>query len=245
MLACKALAGLLLYPDESLIGALPEITAIMREADLPPTELDAILSFCDWLAAAELLDAQGEYVALFDGAPSLSLYLFGHVHGDSRERGQAMVDLVEDYRRMGLDMTADELPDFLPVFLEYASLHDPAQARVLLGEVAEVVSLLAGRLERRGTPYAAVLRAIEALGARQADREAVEARLAEGEPEDTPEALDARYEEVPVNFMEPAVADSACSKAAALVAQFSQDVPLRSAPSNPPAGTQEATSWIG
>ncbi|MDT8278708.1 nitrate reductase molybdenum cofactor assembly chaperone, partial [Roseomonas mucosa] len=180
MLACKALAGLLLYPDEALIDALPEITVILRETDLPPTELDAVLRFCDRLAASELLDAQGEYVALFDGAPSLSLYLFGHVHGDSRERGQAMVDLIEDYHRMGLDMTADELPDFLPVFLEYASLHDPTQARVLLGEVAEVVSLLAGRLERRGTPYAAVLRAIEALGARKANREAVEARLAEG-----------------------------------------------------------------
>ncbi len=104
-------------------------------------------------------------------------------------------------------------------------MHEPEQARALLGEVAEVVSLLAGRLERRGTSYAAVLRAIEALGDRRADREAVEARLAEEEPADTPEALDARYEEAPVNFMEPAVADSACSKAAALVAQFSRDLP--------------------
>lgn len=228
MLACKALAGLLLYPDGVLIAALPEIAAILREAGLPPPELDAVLAFCDRLAAAGLLDAQSEYVALFDAAPSLSLYLFGHVHGDSRERGQAMVDLVEDYRRMGLDLTADELPDFLPVFLEYASLHEPVQARALLGEIAEVVSLLAGRLERRGTPYAAVLRTIEALGARQADREAVDARLAEEEPADTPAALDARYEEAPVNFMEPAVADSACSKAAALVAQFSRDAPPRS-----------------
>lgn len=241
MLACKALAGLLLYPDENLIEALPEIRAILRDSTLPPAEQEAVLGFCDRLASMPLLDAQSEYVALFDGAPSLSLYLFGHVHGDSRERGQAMVDLVEDYRLMGLDMTADELPDFLPVFLEYASLHGPAQARALLGEVAEVVSLLAGRLERRGTPYASVLRALSALGSRQADREAVEARLAEGEPEDTPEALDARYEEMPVNFMEPAVADSACSKAAALVAQFSRDLPR-----NPPQQRdKEEAPWIG
>ena len=241
MLACKALAGLLLYPDEALIAALPEITAILREAGLPPAELDAVVALCNRLAAAELLDAQGEYVALFDGLPSLSLYLFGHVHGDSRERGQAMADLVEDYRRMGLEMAADELPDFLPVFLEYVSLHEPAQARALLGEIADVVALLAGRLERRGTPYAAVLRAVEALSARPADREAVDARLAEGEPADTPEALDARYEEAPVNFMEPAVADSACSKAAALVAQFSGDVPPRSRRPD----SQEDVPWIG
>ena len=242
MLACKALAGLLLYPDAALIEAVPEITAILRGAGLPPAELDAVLRFCERLAAADLLEAQGEYVALFDGTPSLSLYLFGHVHGDSRERGQAMVDLVEDYRRMGLDLTADELPDFLPVFLEYASLHEPAQARALLGEIAEVVSLLVGRLERRGTHYAAVLRAIETLGARQADRDAVEARLAEEEPADTPEALDARYEEAPVSFMEPAVADSACSKAAALVAQFSGGIP---GSGSPRSQTKEAPPWIG
>ncbi len=78
MLACKALAGLLLYPDDALIEAVPEITAILREAGLPPGELEAVLAFCDRLARAELLDAQSEYVALFDGVPSLSLYLFGH-----------------------------------------------------------------------------------------------------------------------------------------------------------------------
>jgi len=241
MLACKALAGLLLYPDAALIDALPEIKALLADAKLPEPESVAVIAFCDRLAATDLLMAQSEYVALFDAAPSLSLYLFGHVYGDSRERGQAMVDLVEDYRRMGLDMTACELPDFLPVFLEFASLHEPEQARSLLGEVADVVSLLAGRLERRSAPYAAVLRAIEALGARQADRAAVDARLAEEEPSDTPAALDARYEEVPVNFMEPAVADSACSKAAALVAQFSRDVPPRSRqPSR-----QETAPWTG
>ena len=241
MLACKALAGLLLYPDEALIGALPEITAILREAGLPQAERDAVVRLCDRLTAADLLDAQGEYVALFDGAPSLSLYLFGHVHGDSRERGQAMADLVEDYRRMGLDLSVDELPDFLPVFLEYASLHEPAQARALLGEIVDVAALIAGRLERRGIPYAAVLRAVEALGARTADREAVDARLAEEEPTDTPEALDARYEEAPVDFTAPAAADSTCSKAAALVAQFNSDIPPRSRRPD----TQEDAPWIG
>ncbi|HET7413141.1 MAG TPA: nitrate reductase molybdenum cofactor assembly chaperone, partial [Pararhizobium sp.] len=122
MLACKALAALLMYPDEALMAALPEISAVLREAALPPVERDAVLGLVDRIAAKDLLEAQSDYVALFDGAPSLSLYLFGHVHGDSRERGQAMVDLMEDYRRMGLELASDELPDFLPVFLEYASL---------------------------------------------------------------------------------------------------------------------------
>ncbi|MBV8911446.1 MAG: nitrate reductase molybdenum cofactor assembly chaperone, partial [Acetobacteraceae bacterium] len=191
------------------------------------SERDAVLRFCNQLGASELMQAQGEYVALFDAAPSLSLYLFGHVHGDRRERGQAMADLVEDYRRVGLEPAGDELPDFLPLFLEYASLHPPEQSRALLGEIAEIVALLAGRLEKRGTAYAAVLRAIEALAGRRADRQAVDARIEQDEPTDTPEALDAQYEEAPVTFMEPA-ADSECAKAASLVAQFSRDLPPRS-----------------
>lgn len=225
MLACKALGALLVYPDDTLIAALPEIVGILRDADLPLERREAVLAFAARLAEADPLEAQSEYVALFDANPSLSLYLFGHVYGDSRERGQAMVDLMDDYRRMGLDLRTDELPDFLPVFLEYASLHPPPKARALLGEIAEIVALLAGRLERRGTPYAAVFRAIETLGSRQADHEAVQARLADDQPTDTPEALDARYEEAPVDFMEPIVPDSACSKAAALVAAFSRDLP--------------------
>ncbi len=220
MLACKALAALLLYPDAGWLAALPEITALLGDAGLPPEEAAAIAAFCDRLGSMELMEAQGEYVSLFDRSPSLSLYLFEHVHGDSRERGQAMADLVADYSRAGLDMTADELPDFLPAFLEYVSLHPPAQARALLGEITDIVALLAGRLEKRGTGYAAVMRAIEALAARLADHEAVAKRLDEDVPDDTPAALDAKWEEVPVSFMEPALGGDDCPKTAALVAQF-------------------------
>ncbi|MBV8589316.1 MAG: nitrate reductase molybdenum cofactor assembly chaperone, partial [Acetobacteraceae bacterium] len=89
----------------------------------------AIVRFCGQLERLDLMAAQSAYVSLFDGVPSLSLYLFGHVHGDSRERGQAMADLVEDYRRAGLVLTGGELPDFLPVSLEYVSLHPAEHAR--------------------------------------------------------------------------------------------------------------------
>ncbi len=220
MLACKALAALLLYPDAGLIAALPEIRALLADAGLPPDHAAAIAAFCDRLASLELMEAQGEYVSLFDRSPSLSLYLFEHVHGDSRERGQAMADLVADYRQAGLDMTADELPDFLPVFLEYVSLHPPVQARCFLGEIADILALLAGRLEKRDSGYAAVMRALEALATRRADSEAVAKRLDEDVPDDTPAALDARWEEAPVSFMEPAPDGGDCPKAAALVAQF-------------------------
>jgi nitrate reductase delta subunit len=223
MLACKALAALLLYPDAELVAALPEIPALLREAGLPPAETAAVAAFCDRLGSLELMAAQSDYVALFDRSAALSLYLFEHVHGESRERGQAMADLVADYQRAGLDMTAGELPDFLPVFLEYVSMQPPAQARVLLGEITDIVALLAGRLEKRGSGYAAVLRAVEALAAQPADREAVAARIAEDKPDDTPAALDALWEEAPVSFMEPSATGESCPKAADLVAQFAPD----------------------
>ncbi len=242
MLACKAFAALLLYPDAELVSALPEISALLSNAGVPPGTAAAIATFCEQLAGSELMAAQGEYVSLFDRSPSLSLYLFEHVHGDSRERGQAMADLVADYERAGLDMAADELPDFLPVFLEYASLHPPDQARTLLGEIADIVALLAGRLEKRGSGYAAIMRAIEALSARRGDRAAVAARL-EGEvPDDTPAALDARWEETPVSFMEPASEGGDCPKAAALVAQFAPGTV--NGPDDRPSA-KERLPWIG
>jgi nitrate reductase delta subunit len=217
--ALKALAALLTYPGPDLVAALPEIEALLRGTGLPAAAEEPLLAFCGRLAKADPLAAQGEYVGLFDSSPSLSLHLFQHVHGDSRERGAAMAALVEDYRAAGLELAADELPDFLPVFLEFASTRPGPEARALLGEIADVVALLAARLEARGTGYAAVMRAIEALASRPADAEAVAARLAGDRPDDTPEALDASWEEAPVSFMEPAASGSGedCPKAAAMV----------------------------
>lgn len=220
MLAIKALSALLLYPDAGLRAVLPEVARALRAVPLPPTEREAVAAFCRTLAGQAPLSAQAEYVALFDGGRSLSLYLFEHVHGDSRDRGSALAALLDDYRAAGLEPSGDELPDFLPVFLEYASLHAEEEARALLGEVADILALLAARLEARGSGYAAVMRALESLAARPADREAVAARVAEDTPDHTPEALDAAYEETPVTFMEPAAPQTPCPKAAEIVARF-------------------------
>ena len=217
----KALAALLLYPEEGLRAAMPEVAAILRAPGLPP-EAGAAAEFAEPLAAAAPLEAEGAYVGLFDGAPSLSLYLFQHVHGDDRDRGAAMAALIDDYRAAGLELAGEELPDFLPVFLEYAATRpDEAEARALLGEISDIVALLALRLEGRGAAgYAAVMRALGALAARPADAEAVAARVAEDVPDHTPEALDAAYEEAPVSFMEPVAPNEPCPKAAEIVARF-------------------------
>lgn len=216
----KALAALLLYPDERLREVMPELAAILRAPNLPPLA-EGAAALAESIAAAAPLQAEARYVALFDNAPSLSLHLFQHVHGDSRDRGSAMAALIEDYRAAGMELDGEELPDFLPVFLEFAATRPELEARALLGEVADILALLAARLQRRGEPgYAAVFETLLGLSARGADAEAVAARILEDVPDDTPEALDAAYEEAPVTFMEPVSPSEPCPKAAEIVARF-------------------------
>lgn len=142
----KLIAALLSYPTADLLAALPDLRQEAR-AELHP--------LLDHLGEGDLIDAQEAYVNLFDRTRSLTLNLFEHVHGESRDRGQAMVDLKALYADAGLDIGVHELPDWLPLFLEYLSLRDEATARAYLGEIAHIVEALHERLVKRATPYAA------------------------------------------------------------------------------------------
>lgn len=224
MLTLKVLAALLVYPEQEMIDSLDEMGAILdREGLLPPAEREGVRVLMRHLRSVDLMDAQALYVSLFDQSRSLSLYLFEHIHGESRERGQAMADLVEHYRSKGLEVSAAELPDFLPLFLEFLSLQPLGEARPLLGEMADIVALLRIRLEQRRAPYAAALRALEVLSPRQPDEAAIREEVAGEKPDDTPEALDASWEDKPVTFgpEPPATAGaSGCPAAAAVVERF-------------------------
>lgn len=205
-LPTRALAALLCYPEEGLRAALPEVRAALL-AD-PATAGAAPLA--GHLATGDLLDRQEEYVALFDRTRGLALHLFEHVHGDSRERGPAMIALREQYMEAGLFPAENELPDWLPMMLEYASVV-PERGRQLLKDAAPILDLIHGRLASRGSPYALALRAALALAGVQPSSEVPEA------PEPTPEELDAAYEEAPVTFgpnADPAA--EACGSAPAL-----------------------------
>ena len=218
-LTLRALAALLGYPSAELKANIGEVrAAIIRDGALGSCDYAQLEPLLRRFAEDDLLDLQAAYCELFDRSRSLSLHLFEHVHGDGRERGQAMIDLGQQYIADGFYLEGGELPDFLPVFLEYASMHAQDEARALLGEVADILALLAARLEARGSGYAAVMRALEALAACPADRDAVAARVAEDQPDHTPEALDAAYEETPVTFMEPAAPEAPCAKAGAAAA---------------------------
>lgn len=168
MMTFKALAALLTYPEAELVAALPEIrAAIDAEGLLPRRERAAVASFLAELGDSDLYGLQERYVALFDRTRALSLHLFEHVHGESRDRGQAMVNLLRVYREHGLELAANELPDYLPVFLEYLSQRPLADAKANLAETSHVLRELGKRLLDRGSDYAAVFSALLALAGEQ------------------------------------------------------------------------------
>ena len=202
MKTLRALAALLSYPTTDLIAAADEIRqAIEGDSVVPPAERAALHRLIDDLAGGDLYDLQERYGLLFDRTRSLSLHLFEHVHGESRDRGQAMVDLLKLYEENGYTPTATELPDFLPLFLEYASTRPPQGAIELIGQPANVIAALKERLVKRSSPYAAVMSALLAIAKAKLDDKALAVLRAEPDPEpDDLEALDAAWEEEEVTF---------------------------------------------
>ena len=198
----KALSALLSYPTQEVKDAAAEIRRAIHDEKLTPAwALRQVDRLIDDFEALDLYELQERYVFLFDRTRSLSLYLFEHVHGESRDRGQAMVDLKTLYEKGGLEIGSNELPDFLPLFLEYLSTLPAEEARALLNEPLSVIAALKERIEKRNTPYTSVFRALEAIaGEAPSERELEDLRKA---PDDDPhdlEALDAAWEDQPVTF---------------------------------------------
>ncbi|AMN41529.1 nitrate reductase molybdenum cofactor assembly chaperone [Rhodoplanes sp. Z2-YC6860] len=198
----KALSALLSYPTAELQQAIPElIVALDGEALISGSirrQLDGLLNE---IATGDLYDLQERYVLLFDRTRSLSLHLFEHVHGESRDRGQAMIDLKSLYESNGLEIRAAELPDFVPLFLEFLSTQPRAEAYELLAQPAHIFQALAERLRKRHSAYEAVFRTLVSLAASKPKGEDVSALLALPDPDaDDLEALDAAWEDEPVNF---------------------------------------------
>lgn len=213
MKTLKVLSALLTYPTAELRAAAGELAAAVEaEALLPKTEHAALRALIDDLGTRDLYDAQERYLLLFDRTRALSLHLFEHVHGESRDRGQAMVDLIKLYEDGGYSPTEEELPDFLPLFLEYAAMRPPAEAIDLVGQPGHVLAALRERLAKRASPYESVFSALIAIARVKPDAEMLDRLLAEPDPEpDDLEALDAAWEEEEVLFGPGAAADS-CGK---------------------------------
>jgi nitrate reductase molybdenum cofactor assembly chaperone NarJ/NarW len=198
MIAFKVFAALIDYPTADLQEAAEEIRRALAFEDLLTPDIDA---FIDRLAGTELLDLQEYWVGHFDRSKQLALQLHEHSYGESRDRGQAMVNLATTYRMHGFEMASTEMPDYLPLFLEFLSQIPEAPARRYLADAVDIIQVLRIRLEERESTYAPLLAALVSLSHREADEHEVEAILA-GEPEDPKDLdeLDAQWAEEPVDF---------------------------------------------
>jgi nitrate reductase delta subunit len=198
----KALSALLTYPSAELQQAAGEISEVLeRQTAISADTRDQLHGLAAELASGDLYDLQERYGLLFDRTRSLSLHLFEHVHGESRDRGQAMIDLKTQYENHGLSIGVAELPDFVPLFLEYLSLLPAREACDTLGQPAHIFAAMAERLRKRKSAYEAVFRALVALAAAKPKDDEVAALLTLPDPDATDfAALDAAWAEEAVSF---------------------------------------------
>jgi nitrate reductase delta subunit len=195
-LLLRALSALLAYPGAELRTALPEIVDVVRGSRAIGARQQAdLVALADEIAGSGELEAEGRYVDLFDRGRRTSLNLVEHVHGDGRERGPAMLELRQRYLDAGMEPVSDELPDHLPLLLEYLSCRDVAEVRDTIGEIAHIVRQLGNTLLTKHSRYAAVMAALLAVGG--------EKGLDAHAPAPPAEDLDREWEEKPA-FAPPA-----------------------------------------
>lgn len=202
MLTLKVLSLLLSYPEAETLAALDEMAAVIEQENLLlGNHKKSILALIDGYRSADLLDLQEHYVALFDRGRFLSLHIFEHVHGESRDRGQAMVNLLQMYESHGFEMSTQELPDYIPLFLEFLSQQQPADIMQLLRDSMPVLSLLGARLAERGSDYGAIFDALEGIAGLPEGINEIRQQAATETPDETLLHMDEIWEEETVSFM--------------------------------------------
>ncbi|MCW4454840.1 nitrate reductase molybdenum cofactor assembly chaperone [Flavobacterium sp. MXW15] len=195
------LVGVLLdYPRDEMWEHRDELLAAADHPALPKHRRADLARFVRGLLDGDPLQAQDDWLSLFDRGRSMSLLLFEHIHGESRDRGQAMVDLIDAYRRNGFELDARELPDYLPLVLEYLQQRPQEEARDWLQHVAHIVALLAARAEERRSPYALLFTILLEYADGKVNLEVMRERAAQEPRDDTPEVMDRLWEEEAVRF---------------------------------------------
>ena len=197
----KLVSVLLDYPRPELWQYADEIReAAADPVTLAPAQRVALSGFVEHLLAQEPMAAEEAWLSLFDRGRAMSLLLFEHIHGESRDRGQAMVDLVETYRKQGFEIGVRQLPDYLPLVLEYLSTRPREEVADWLKHIGHILELLAARALERGSPYAALFETLVALAQGEVDLAVMRRRVADEARDDTPEAIDRVWEEEAVRF---------------------------------------------
>jgi len=201
MIELVVISRLLEYPDAALWQHQQELFDALASGDnLSKADAQQVGIFLRDLTSQDLLDAQATYSELFDRGRATSLLLFEHVHGESRDRGQAMVDLLAQYERHRLQLDSRELPDHLPLYLEYLAQLPAAEAIGGLQDIAPILALLQARLQQRESHYASLFDALLTLTKTEVDNAQVAEKIAGEARDDTPQALDAVWEEEQVKF---------------------------------------------
>ncbi|MDI3362748.1 nitrate reductase molybdenum cofactor assembly chaperone [Lelliottia sp. V89_10] len=214
----KIIALLIEYPDELLWESRDEALSLIAQ-DAPQ-----LLPFAQQHLGAALLDKQAQWCEVFERGRATSLLLFEHVHAESRDRGQAMVDLMGQYEKAGLALDCRELPDYLPLYLEYLSIISDDEAREGLQNVAPILALIGGRLKQRDVPQYQLFDALLALAASKLTSDSVTKQVATEQRDDTRQALDAVWEEEQVKFIEDNATACESSPMQQYQRRFSQDV---------------------
>ena len=209
MIELLVISRVLEYPDADLWQHQHELHDALANGKALNLQQAAQLShFITDLCHEDLLDAQASYSELFDRGRATSLLLFEHVHGESRDRGQAMVNLMGQYQQAGMEIDSRELPDHLPLYLEYLSQRDEEEARSGLQDIAPILALLAARLKQRESRYAVLFDVLLGLSQSDVAVESVSQQIIGEARDDTPQALDAVWEEEQVKF----VAEAGCGE---------------------------------
>lgn len=214
----KVIGLLMEYPDEFLWECRDDALALVHN------EAPMLSDFAADLLNAPLLEKQAQWCEVFDRGRATSLLLFEHVHAESRDRGQAMVDLLAQYEKVGLQLNCRELPDHLPLYLEYLSVLPEAEAKEGLQNVAPILALLGGRLKKRETPWYHLFDALLALAGSPLSSDSVTKQVSSETRDDTSQALDAVWEEEQVKFIEDNATACDSSPLQHYQRRFSQDV---------------------
>lgn len=204
MLALKVISRLLDYPSQALFTHADELVSAINEGAQFSDECKVELAgFASQLTGIDLYEAQEQYDLLFDRGRSLSLLLFEHVHGESRDRGQAMVDLIREYTDHGFEISSKQLPDYIPLYLEFLSEQDESYAREWLSGISHILTLLSERLLDRECNYRILFEALIELSGASVEREQIAQAVQKEQPDDTIEAIDKAWEDKEIRFDEP------------------------------------------
>ncbi len=192
----RVLSLLLSYPKQEWLDHLTEFRqALDQEQLLSKSKIKGLNELMDRLETNDLIDLQEHYVATFDRGPAHSLHLFEHIHGESRDRGQAMIDLMEMYSANGFGVATAELPDHLPVFLEFLSSGTPKEASHVLGETGKVLMLIKERMTKKKLDYRHIFSALTELSKSKVNSKEIKQLVAQEQDEVSFEDIDKQWVE--------------------------------------------------